>query len=132
LTKKTLNVGLVDGKFKPCPKKHYCVSTQSDKNNELNYIEPIPYEESQKDAKDKIITIIKSLKRTEIINQTDEYIHSVFTTSLFRFKDDVEFYFDENEKLIHFKSQSRIGGYDYNTNRNRMEKIRSLFLTNQT
>lgn len=130
MPKKTLNVGLVDGKLNRCDKKYCCVSTQSEKSNEFNYIEPIPYNGSQKDAMDKIITIINSLKRTKILKQTEEYIHSVFTTFLFRFKDDVEFYFDDNEKLIHFKSQSRISGYDYHTNRKRMEKIRSLFLRN--
>ena len=44
-----------------------------------------------------------------------------------RFKDDIEFLIDESAKLIHFRSQSRIGGYDWNANRNRMENIRSIY-----
>ena len=130
MPKKTLNVGLKDNKLKSCDKKYCCVSTQSEKSNKYNYIEPIHYEGSQKEALDKIIAIINSLKRTKILKQTDEYIHSIFITFLFRFKDDVEFYFDDNEKVIHFKSQSRLSGYDYHTNRKRMEKIRALFLQN--
>lgn len=127
MTKEDSNVGLIDGKLHPCPKRHYCVSTQSDKSVEVNYIEPIAYDSTMEEAKIKIKNIINSLKRTKLLKEEENYLHFLFTTALFRFKDDVEFLFDDNEKFIHFKSQSRIGGYDWNTNRNRMEKIRNLF-----
>jgi uncharacterized protein (DUF1499 family) len=124
---KEKKVGLINGNFYPCPKRHYCVSTQSNKNDEVNYIEPIKYNTSTEETITKVKNIIKSLKRTKLLKEEGNYLHYVFTTALFRFKDDVEFLFDNTEKLIHFKSQSRIGGYDWNTNRNRMEKIRKLF-----
>ncbi|MFW9902632.1 MAG: DUF1499 domain-containing protein, partial [Candidatus Thorarchaeota archaeon] len=71
------------------------------------------------------------LKRTRLLKEEGNYLHYLFTTALFRFKDDVEFLFDETKKEIHFKSQSRIGGYDWDTNRKRMENIRKLFLSNK-
>jgi len=79
------------------------------------------------EARKKLIKVINSLKRTKLLKETNNYLRFLFITRLFRFKDDVEFLFDDNEKIIHLKSQSRIGGYDWNTNRNRMEKIRKLF-----
>ena len=128
MAKEPRKVGLVDDKrFYPCPKKHVCVSTQSPKEDEIHYIEPISYEGSGKDALDKIEDIILRLKRTKIIQKKENYLHVQFTTALFRFKDDVEFLIDDDAKKIHFRSQSRIGGYDWNANRNRMEKIRSIF-----
>lgn len=127
MTKKEINVGLIDGKLRSCPERHYCVSTQSDKSVEVNYIDPIKYDGLLEQAKNKIKNIINSLKRTKLLKEEKHYLHFLFTTALFRFKDDVELLFDDNEKLIHFKSQSRIGGYDYNTNRKRMENIRKLF-----
>jgi uncharacterized protein (DUF1499 family) len=43
------------------------------------------------------------------------------------FVDDVEFYFPD-EPIIHVKSASRIGYSDFGVNRERVEKIRELFL----
>ncbi len=126
---KEKRVGLINGKFYPCPKRHYCISTQSDKNDKVNYIEPIIYNSSIDEARKRLKNVITSLKRTKLLKEEENYLHYLFTTALFRFKDDVEFLFDENEKKIHFRSQSRIGGYDWNTNRKRMENIRQLFLS---
>lgn len=127
MPKEKRKVGLVDGKFYPCPRWKVCVSTQSPKEDEPHYIEPFYYTGSGNEALEKIIKIINGLKRTKILKKTDKYLHVQFTTALFRFKDDVEFLIDDNAKVIHFRSQSRIGGYDWNANRNRMEKIRDLF-----
>ena len=67
------------------------------------------------------------MKRTSIITQKDNYIHTTFKSRIFRFVDDIEFYFDDKEKLIHFKSASRVGRNDLGVNRKRMEEIRKRF-----
>jgi len=125
IAKKSKKVGLIDGKFYPCPKTPNCVSTQS--TNEIHKIEPIKYNISCEEAKENIVKIINSIKRTEIINHTDDYIHAEFKSRIFKFVDDAEFYFDDKEKLIHFKSASRVGNNDLGVNRKRMEKIRNQF-----
>ena len=58
---------------------------------------------------------------------TDEFLHIEFTSKIFRFVDDVEFYFDE-PGVIHFRSASRIGHSDMGVNRDRMEEIERLFI----
>jgi uncharacterized protein (DUF1499 family) len=128
LPKEPRKIGLFDGKFYRCPKKHICVSTMSDKSDDIHYIEPLKYDSSLDEVKKRVKTIVKSLKRTKLLEERDNYIRFEITTALLRFKDDVEFLFDEMNKIIHFKSQSRIGGYDWNANRNRMEKIKKLFM----
>lgn len=121
-------VGLKEeGKFYPCPEKHVCVSTQAPKDDEKHYIDPLPLDCSVEDAKRKMINIIKSMSRTEILENKDNYLRAKFTTFLFKFKDDVEFYFDEEDNVIHIRSQSRIGGFDWNKNRNRIKKIKKKF-----
>ncbi len=127
MPRKEKKVGLINGNLYPCPNRHYCVSSQSDKDNEVNYIDPIKYDSSMEEAKKKISNIVNNCKGTKLLNEQEKYLHYQFTTALFRFKDDVEFLFDDAEKVIHIRSQSRLGGYDYNTNRKRMEKIRNLF-----
>ena len=118
-------IGITDGKLAPCPKSPNCVSTQvSDKKH---IIKPLKYSSTLKEAKLKILDIIESLKRTKIINETENYIHAEFRTRTFKFVDDVEFYFDDTEKIIHFRSASRVGWSDMGVNRKRMEKIRKLY-----
>ncbi|TFF90040.1 MAG: DUF1499 domain-containing protein [Promethearchaeota archaeon] len=121
-------VGLInENKFYPCPEKHVCVSTQAPKDDEKHYMKPLSYDGSIQDAKKKILKIINSKSRTKILKNEENYLHVLFTTFLLRFKDDVEFYFDDENKLIHFRSQSRIGGYDWGKNRSRMEEIREYY-----
>ncbi|MHA1468358.1 MAG: DUF1499 domain-containing protein [Promethearchaeota archaeon] len=119
--------GIINNKFKPCPKTPNCVSTMASNDDKKHYISPISYISSQEEAVEKIIQIINSLKGTKIKVKEINYIHVIFSTKLLRFKDDVEFYFDDSSKIIHFKSASRIGSSDLGTNRKRMEKIRKLY-----
>jgi uncharacterized protein (DUF1499 family) len=125
---KERKVGMTNGKFFPCHEKQTCVSTHADESDELHYIKPIHYQSSKEEAMNKIVNILNSLKRTKLIEKQDDYMRYEFITLLLRFKDDVEFYFDDDSKIIHFRSQSRIGGYDWGTNRKRMEKIRRLYM----
>ncbi len=64
-------------------------------------------------------------KTTKVVQEN--YIRVEFTSLIFRFVDDVEFYFPtaENEKMIiHIRSASRIGYSDFGANRKRIEQIR--------
>jgi len=110
-------IGIVNGKLHPCPKSPNCVSTQA--TDEKQKIEPINYSGSLIDAKAKIIGIINSLKRSKIITNEDNYVHIEFRTATFRFVDDVEFLFDDKEKVIHFRSRARMGYSDMGVNRKR-------------
>ena len=123
MTKKP--IGITNGRFHPCPNSPNCVSTQS--NDEKHKMIPIKYNASLEQAKLKILDIIKSLKRTRIKTKTDNYIHIEFRTAIFRFVDDVEFYFDDTEKIIHFRSAARLGYSDLGVNRKRMDFITKLF-----
>lgn len=127
MNSKEKRTGMINNKFKPCPKTPNCVSTMAPKEDKKHFITPISYNSSQEEAVEKMIQIINSLKGTTITVKDINYIHAIFSTKLLRFKDDVEFYFDDSSKLIHFKSASRIGSSDLGTNRKRMEKIKNLY-----
>ena len=127
MNSKEKRTGIINNKFRPCPKTPNCVSTMAPNDDIKHYISPISYNSSQKEALEKLIQIINSLKGTKIRVKEINYIHVIFSTKLLRFKDDVEFYFDDLSKIIHFKSASRIGSSDLGTNRKRMEKIRKLY-----
>ena len=118
-------IGVKDGKFQPCPKSPNCVSTQSE--DEKHRMEPLSYNTSIEEAKTKIKDIIGSFKRTKLITDNDNYLHFEFRTATFKFVDDVEFYFDDSVKLIHFRSAAQKGLSDFGVNRKRMKKIQVLF-----
>lgn len=117
---------VTDGRLRECPRSPNCVSTFS--TDPTHRITPIPFRGSLVEARERIVKIVTSMKRTRIIRADKEYLHLEFRSALFRFVDDVEFYFDEKEKLIHFRSASRSGYSDFGVNRRRMEKIRVLYI----
>jgi uncharacterized protein (DUF1499 family) len=122
------NLGINNSELAPCPKTPNCVSSQA--HDQEHYIEPIHYEVTQQQARDRLLQIIRSEKRTKILTDHSDYIRVEFTSALFRFVDDVEFYFPNEksgEKIIHVRSASRVGSSDLGVNRKRIEHIRSEF-----
>lgn len=115
------------GQFAPCPDSPNCVSTQSpDENHD---IDPIPYPGTKDNAKKRLLQIIHSMPRTRVIVDNQDYLHVEFTSRIFRFVDDTEFYLAVEDAMIHFRSASRLGYSDLGANRKRMETIRSRFIS---
>ncbi|MBT7632309.1 MAG: DUF1499 domain-containing protein [Desulfobacula sp.] len=61
----------------------------------------------------------------EILIDDGQYCHAVFTSTIFRFKDDFEAV--QNNNQINIRSASRAGKSDLGQNRKRVEKIRLLY-----
>jgi len=87
----------------------------------------ITYSGTREQAMEKLAGVIKSMKRTIIMNRTDTYLYVEFTTALMRYVDDVEFCFDDAHKTIDFRSASRIGHSDLGVNRKRMREVTQRF-----
>ena len=125
------NLGLKNQLLSPCPGTPNCVSSQE--KNSQHRIQPITFEGSLELAKEKLHRVINSMRGTRILTQDVIYWHVEFTTQLLRYIDDVEFYFDGTQSLIHLRSASRQGFWYLGVNRRRVETIRSRFeeLTNR-
>ncbi len=108
----------------PCPSSPNCVSTQA--QDEGHAIAPFRYRKSKAEAKESLKAIVRAMPRTKLVEEDESYLRYEFTSLLFRFVDDVEFLFDDDTKIIHFRSASRTGYGDLGVNRKRMEEIRSL------
>ncbi|MDF1569397.1 MAG: DUF1499 domain-containing protein [Spirochaetaceae bacterium] len=90
--------------------------------------EPIPRGvKSAEAAQRDIREILESEERTEILADVPGYIHSVQYTALWKFPDDVEFWFPEDEPVIHFRSAARLGYGDMGVNRDRMNRIAEAY-----
>jgi len=119
------NLGVTDGQLTACPNTPNCVNSQAEGGYAA--IDPIPFNGSVTDAKAKMLNIIQGMERTQVIEQTDTYIYAEFRSALWGFIDDVEFYFDTTDGVIHFRSASRLGRSDLQANRQRMMDIRRRF-----
>ena len=118
------DLGVSAGNLADCPGSPNCVNSQAP--DEKHGVAPFTYEGSREDAFSRLKKAVSTLKRTEIVEERADYLRMEVTSALFRFVDDVEFYFPE-EKVIHVRSASRIGYSDLGVNRKRVEKIRKLF-----
>jgi uncharacterized protein (DUF1499 family) len=121
------NVGVKEGVLAPCPGSPNCVSSQAPVSDKEHYIAPIKYAGTLADAKKKLVKVIESMKRARIVTDKGDFIYAQYTSALFRFVDDVEFYFNDAEKIIQVRSASRLGYGDMGVNRRRVEEIRRRF-----
>jgi uncharacterized protein (DUF1499 family) len=122
----SVTTGLKDGKLRPCPDKHSCVCTQD--RSERHRIDPIRYAGTQEETREKLLMVVRHMAQSTLVKADPDYIHVEFRSSFFEFVDDVEFLFDDEAKLIHFRSAARKGYYDFGVNRKRMEEIRKRFM----
>ena len=59
--------------------------------------------------------------------EEQKYFHAVSTTITMKYHDDLEFYFDEQAGLVHFRSASRVGYSDRGLNRERYNRLIDLY-----
>jgi uncharacterized protein (DUF1499 family) len=119
------NLGVSDGRLSLCPQKDNCVSTRD--TDERWAIPPIPYSGDTAVAQQRILAIVAEAPRSALMVNEPGYIHAEFRTLLWGFVDDVEFQFDAEAGLIHFRSFARLGYGDLGVNRARMEAIRAAW-----
>lgn len=119
------NLGVDNGRLAPCPSSPNCVSTQAEDDD--HGMEPLVYTGSVEKAQAQILAILEGMERVTIVTNELGYIHAEARSRIFRFVDDVEFYFDESAKLIHFRSAARLGHGDGGVNRSRMQDISRAF-----
>ncbi len=111
--------------FSPCSATPNCVSSAEIGTSQ--YVEPLRYQGRLEEAKKRLLDVIHGFDRTQVLEDTGSYVRTTFTSFLFRFTDDVEFRIDDEKKLIHMKSASRVGYSDLGANRRRCEAIRERF-----
>jgi len=115
--KRPTHLGVKDGKLASCPNTPNCVSSQSEDSKHT--IDPLPYVSIT-----QIKKVVENMERTTIIEENDHYLYAEFKTKLMGFVDDVEFYKDDSNQVVHIRSASRLGQSDLGVNRKRVETIR--------
>ena len=109
--------------LKPCPDKRNCVSSKA---GDEHAIAPFQLKQSEPFNHQRFIEVLNELDDSISITQNENYIHAEVTSRVFRFVDDLDLIIDIEQQLIHLRSASRTGYYDFGVNRRRVEKLRSL------
>ena len=119
--KRPISLGLQQDMLHICPDSPNCVCSEAHSQaNDQHMISPI---KADADTWDKLKRII--VEQGGVIEQDETYyLHATFTSSLFRYVDDVELRFDMNEGLIHLRSASRVGYSGFSVNHKRIERIK--------
>lgn len=121
------NFGIVNDQLRPCPNSPNCVSSQETRNT--HYVAPI----KTKNVRDTIQTFVNYFSQSSsyrLQQVSNNYLHVVYTSKIFQFKDDLEFYGDPKNNILHIRSASRVGYSDMDANKKRVKKIKSLLTTN--
>lgn len=119
------NLGVKEGLLAPLPDSPNAVSSQTDQVDKR--VEPFPYSGNLEQTKALIKKAASDFGGAQIFVEKPDYLHLVFTVPFIPFKDDVEFFFSEMERVVHYRSASRLGYSDLGVNRKRYERLRSLY-----
>jgi uncharacterized protein (DUF1499 family) len=111
--------------LRPCPESPNCASSYS--QDPKRYVKPLPTGEDPRESFADLKKFVLDHPRVELVSERDDYMHFTFTTSVFRFVDDVEFFLDKKQLVIHMRSASRSGYYDFGVNKRRLERIRTRY-----
>lgn len=105
-----------------CPGSPNCVSSYS--GSGYASFDPWHYGNADRSvAHEALLNVLGQQSRVSIETDEERYVHSVWRSQLFRFRDDVEFYFPEDESVIHFRAASRVGQGDMGVHERRMRAL---------
>jgi len=100
-----------------CSDKPNCISSLMPKNHQ-NYLAPInlPY--------NPLRNIGNHIpENCTLVKQSSDHHYYACESKLFGFVDDMEFYYDSDEQVLHFISRSRVGYSDLGANKERINSI---------
>ena len=118
-------LGLKEGELGRCPDTPNCVcSEKHSKDDKIHFIEPLRVRTEKRFNELKQVIIDQG---GTIITDEPHYMHATFTSTIFRFVDDVEVRYVPEKKTAHIRSASRMGHSDFGVNRKRVEKIRIAY-----
>jgi uncharacterized protein (DUF1499 family) len=118
-------LGVTNGNLANLPNSPNAVSSQT--SQAAKQVNALPLKASVEQTKASVINCLAKMGGNQIAAQTDDYIHTVFTSRLFGFKDDVEFYIDAAAGQLHFRSASRVGYSDMGANLKRYKAFSELY-----
>lgn len=115
------------GGLKPCPSSPNCVSSAA--ADPARRMAPLPYRIDRAASRTILLAVIGAMPRATVVTREDRYLHVEVRSRFFGFVDDLEFVFDDEAAVVHFRSAARSGRWDLGVNRRRMLAIGEAYRT---
>lgn len=109
--------------LKPCPNKPNCVSSMA---NDEHAIAPFQLKIDGAFSTQQLVKALKQLDNNISVIHDEHRAHAEITSRVFGFVDDLDLTIDTEQQIIHVRSASRTGYYDFGVNRRRVEKLRTI------
>lgn len=124
------DLGVHQGKLKGLSATNNSVSSQAGlypdhPQRQYSAIDPLALRGDGPATIAKIKAIVEGMEGAKLITSAPDYLYAQYTTTLMKFVDDVEFWFDPAANVIQVRSASRIGKGDRGLNRKRVEAVRA-------
>ena len=114
-------LGVSAGRLHPCPESPNCVSSQAqDPEHQV-----APLKVAGAHPIQQVQEVLNDIPRAQVVTLSEHYLHAEFTSRVFRFVDDVEFFWSASEQAVEVRSASRLGYSDLGVNRARVEELRA-------
>lgn len=114
--------GLAQRVLRPCPGSPNCVTSEAPGRD----ISPFMFTDTPDTAWIRLREAIQNLGG-EVTDDAHGYLHAVFRSRLFGFVDDLECRMDAQARVIHVRSASRAGYWDFGVNKRRVESLREAW-----
>jgi len=125
--KRPANLGISDSKLASCPASPNCLS--SDDNNSAHNIPPFQLVKPASEVWQVVRKLVSELPRTQVVNETSDYLHAECRSNVFGFVDDLELHLRPSAGLIAVRSAARLGYSDFGVNRRRIESLRAALIS---
>lgn len=119
-------LGIQASRLAPCPSSPNCVS--SDDADAGHKIASLRLAVPPEKAWPSVRAAVANLPRTEIVAQTEEYLHAECRSAVFGFVDDLELHLRPAQNHIAVRSAARLGRSDFGVNRRRVEHLRAALV----
>ena len=118
------NLGVNEnGQLAPLPSAPHAVGSQALEGSN-KAIAPLMVVGDKGNYMARLAAVVADMPGAQVVKQDATYLYAEYTSSLMGFVDDVEFAMQVDGQRVDVRSSSRIGYYDFDANRDRIEKIR--------
>lgn len=119
------STGVEQGLLTDCPSWPRCVSSAE---NAERQVEPLRIVGDVQFAWQAARSAVSSMTRTTIVAEQSDYLHAEIKSPWNFYTDDLELLLQPEQRQIAIRSSGRIGYYDFNVNRDRVEMLRAALV----
>ncbi len=125
------DLGVTDGKLKRPSRTENSVSSQAALHPDhpmraYAEVAPLALNGDGPATMAKLSRLLQAMPGVKVVKDEGKgYLYAQCTTTLLKFVDDIELWFDETNQVVQVRSASRIGRKDFGVNRQRVEALRA-------